>query len=108
MNLQAVDYQSPTAAKDFVESLRQTGFGVLKNHPIPKQQVSSIYANWQAFFNSQDKTSFAYNKGKQDGFFPQSVSEIAKGFKKKDIKEYFHYYPIIKIRSAWLNIYWIG
>jgi isopenicillin N synthase-like dioxygenase len=93
MKLQAVDYYSPTAAKDFVESLRQTGFGVLKNHPIPKQQVSSIYANWQAFFNSPDKTEFAYNKGTQDGFFPQSVSEIAKGFKKKDIKEYFHYYP---------------
>ena len=93
MQLQAVDYQSPTAAKDFVESLRQTGFGVLKNHPISKQRVSSIYSNWQAFFNSPDKTSYAYNKGAQDGFFPQSVSEIAKGFTKKDIKEYYHYYP---------------
>jgi isopenicillin N synthase-like dioxygenase len=93
MKLQAVDYQSPTAAKDFVESLRQTGFGVLKNHPIPKQRVSDIYANWQLFFNSPDKTNYAYNKGTQDGFFPQSVSEIAKGFTKKDIKEYYHYYP---------------
>jgi isopenicillin N synthase-like dioxygenase len=93
MKLQAVDYHSPTAAKDFVESLRQTGFGVLKNHPIPQQQVSSIYENWQAFFNSPEKASFTYNKGTQDGFFPQSVSEVAKGFKKKDIKEYFHFYP---------------
>ena len=93
MKLQAVDYQSPNAAKDFVESLRQTGFGVLKNHPIPKQQVSDIYAHWQTFFNSSEKNAFAYNKGTQDGFFPQSVSEIAKGFTKKDIKEYYHYYP---------------
>jgi isopenicillin N synthase-like dioxygenase len=93
MKLQAVDYKSPSAAKDFVESLRQTGFGVLKNHPISKQQVSSIYANWQAFFNSDEKTQYTYNKGTQDGFFPQSVSEVAKGFKKKDIKEYYHYYP---------------
>jgi isopenicillin N synthase-like dioxygenase len=93
MKLQAVDYTSPTAAQDFVESLRQTGFGVLRNHPIPQQQVSSIYANWQAFFNSDEKTQFTYNKGTQDGFFPQSVSEVAKGFKKKDIKEYYHYYP---------------
>lgn len=93
MKLEAVDYQSPTAAKDFVESLRQTGFGVLKNHPISQLQVSDIYTRWQAFFNTDDKLNFEYNKDTQDGFFPQSVSEIAKGFKKKDIKEYFHYYP---------------
>jgi len=93
MKLRAVDYKSPNAAKDFVESLRQTGFGVLKNHPISQQQVSSIYANWQAFFNTDEKNQYIYNKGPQDGFFPQSVSEIAKGFTKKDIKEYYHYYP---------------
>lgn len=93
MKLVAVDYQSPNAAKDFVESLRQTGFGVLKNHPISKQEVTSIYQNWQTFFDSDVKTDFEYNKGSQDGFFPQSVSEVAKGFKKKDIKEYYHYYP---------------
>ena len=45
------------------------------------------------FFNSDEKTQYTYNKGTQDGFFPQSVSEVAKGFKKKDIKEYYHYYP---------------
>jgi isopenicillin N synthase-like dioxygenase len=93
MKLEAVDYQSPTAAKDFVESLRQTGFGVLKNHPIAQEKVASIYQNWQAFFNTEAKSDYVYNKGTQDGFFPQSVSEVAKGFKKKDIKEYYHYYP---------------
>ncbi|WP_343771834.1 2OG-Fe(II) oxygenase family protein, partial [Marinomonas arenicola] len=34
-----------------------------------------------------------YNKGTQDGYFPPDVSETAKGHTKKDIKEYFHYYP---------------
>ncbi|MGQ8364872.1 isopenicillin N synthase family dioxygenase [Glaciecola sp. 1036] len=93
MKLEAVDYQSPTAAKDFVESLRQTGFGVLKNHPISQQKVSDIYQHWAAFFNSDEKQAFTYKKDTQDGFFPKSVSEVAKGFKKKDIKEYYHYYP---------------
>ncbi len=93
MQLVAVDYQSETAAQDFVESLHQTGFGVLKNHPIQQQTVNSIYQNWQSFFNGDDKENYLYNKGKQDGFFPTRVSETAKGFKKKDIKEYFHYYP---------------
>ncbi|MGJ8681543.1 2OG-Fe(II) oxygenase family protein [Paraglaciecola sp.] len=93
MELIAVDYQAPNADKLFVESLRTTGFGVLKNHPISQQRVRSIYENWQIFFNSQEKNDFAYSKEKHDGFFSTSVSETAKGFKKKDIKEYYHYYP---------------
>lgn len=93
MKLEAVDYRSPTAAKDFVTSLHETGFGVLKNHPISQSTVSSIYSNWQSFFESDEKQQYHYDKSTQDGYFPQSVSEVAKGFKKKDIKEYYHYYP---------------
>jgi isopenicillin N synthase-like dioxygenase len=93
MKLEAVDFNAFDAQQKFVESLRQTGFGVLKNHPISQESVASIYANWQAFFNTEEKQTYLYNKDKQDGFFPQSVSEVAKGFKKKDIKEYFHFYP---------------
>jgi isopenicillin N synthase-like dioxygenase len=93
MKLIAVDYQAPNADVLFVESLRNTGFGVLKNHPISQQRVTSIYQNWQDFFNSPDKQNFAYSKENHDGFFSTSVSETAKGFKKKDIKEYYHYYP---------------
>ena len=52
MQLLAVDYKAPDADKKFVESLRQTGFGVLKNHPIEQSSVTSIYENWQAFFNT--------------------------------------------------------
>lgn len=93
MKLVAVDYQAPDAEKQFVESLRETGFGVLKNHPIRQELVASIYKNWEAFFNTEEKWNFEYNKDTQDGFFPASVSEVAKGFKAKDIKEYYHYYP---------------
>ncbi|TDO95557.1 2OG-Fe(II) oxygenase family protein [Marinomonas balearica] len=93
MKLEAVDYQSPNAAEEFVTSLRETGFGVLKNHPIRQELVSSIYANWQTFFDSNEKENYRYNVGTQDGYFPPDVSETAKGHTKKDIKEYFHYYP---------------
>lgn len=93
MKLEAVDYAAPGADKLFVESLRATGFGVLKNHPISKQSVTSIYQNWQSFFDSAEKEQYLFDKATQDGFFPITVSETAKGFKKKDIKEYYHYYP---------------
>jgi isopenicillin N synthase-like dioxygenase len=93
MELVAVDYKAPNADKLFVESLHNTGFGVLKNHPIGKERLSSIYTRWQTFFNSDEKNQFAFDKATHDGFFSTSISETAKGFKKKDIKEYFHFYP---------------
>lgn len=93
MELIAVDYKAPNADKLFVESLRNTGFGVLKNHPISQDRVKSIYHHWQQFFNSENKNNFVYDPAKHDGFFSTQVSETAKGFKKKDIKEYYHYYP---------------
>lgn len=100
MQLVAVDYQAENAQQEFVESLRETGFGVLKNHPIQQSMVADIYAAWQQFFDSNEKFDFEYNKDTQDGYFPQSVSEVAKGFTKKDIKEYFHFYPWGKCPEA--------
>ncbi|MBY5922252.1 isopenicillin N synthase family dioxygenase [Ferrimonas balearica] len=93
MKLTAVDYRAPDAPSQFVESLRQTGFGVLKNHPIPQQLVESIYQDWQGFFDGDSKEQYHFNRETQDGFFPATVSEVAKGHTVKDIKEYFHYYP---------------
>lgn len=93
MALVAIDYQADNAAEEFTKSLRETGFGVLRNHPIQQSLVESIYKNWKNWFDSAQKEDFMYNKDTQDGFFPASVSEVAKGFKKKDIKEYFHFYP---------------
>lgn len=91
--LAAVDYQAPDAEVNFVQSLRDTGFGVLRNHPIAETSVSSIYKNWSGFFNSKDKENFQFNPEKYDGYFPQTMAETAKGGAVRDIKEYFHYYP---------------
>ncbi|UAB72345.1 isopenicillin N synthase family oxygenase [Vibrio sp. SCSIO 43132] len=93
MKLETVDYRSPDAAEQFVKSLRETGFGVLSNHPIQKELVESIYENWYKFFTSEEKEQYQFNVETQDGYFPPSVSEVAKGHTVKDIKEYFHVYP---------------
>lgn len=91
--LEAIDFSETGASEKFVNSLRETGFGVLKNHPINKALVESIYTNWQQFFDGEEKNNFVFNKGPQDGFFPAKLAESAKGQSVKDIKEYFHYYP---------------
>ncbi|POZ63020.1 isopenicillin N synthase family dioxygenase [Chromobacterium alticapitis] len=93
MNVRVVDYRAPDAAEQFTRSLHETGFGVLTNHPIPQDLVEKIYADWLAFFNSEEKFDYAYSVEKQDGWFSPEVSETAKGATLKDIKEYFHIYP---------------
>ncbi|MCX4028501.1 isopenicillin N synthase family oxygenase [Endozoicomonas sp. SM1973] len=93
MQVQTVDYLAPDCAQRFVESLRTTGFGVLKNHPISQSLVESIYQNWYEFFVSDEKHQYQYNVDSQDGYFPPDVSEVAKGHQVKDIKEYYHIYP---------------
>ncbi|MCW8864454.1 MAG: isopenicillin N synthase family oxygenase [Colwellia sp.] len=93
MSLPVVDYTAKDAPEQFVKSLRETGFGVLTNHPIKQSLVESIYKHWQDFFNSEAKHDFAFDVEKQDGYFAPEISETAKGHKHKDIKEYYHVYP---------------
>jgi len=93
MNVLTVDYSATDAPQRFVESLHKTGFGVITNHPIAKEKVQAIYDTWYEFFMSEAKHDFLFSKETQDGYFPPSVSETAKGHSIKDIKEYFHCYP---------------
>ncbi len=100
MHVQNVDYTSSDAAERFVQSLRETGFGVLRNHPIPGDLVESIYRHWQAFFDDSTKLDWRYDVGRQDGYFPPDVSETAKGHSVRDLKEYYHVYPWGRVPDA--------
>lgn len=72
MELVAVDYTSPTAKQDFVRSLRDTGFGVLKNHPLRQEEVQALYDDWRQFFGEDRKNDFAVPHNGAGGFYPQS------------------------------------
>ena len=50
MDVAVVDYQSPDAPKRFTESLRDTGFAVLTNHPIQYDMVQQLQNEWLNFF----------------------------------------------------------
>jgi len=88
----AVSYTDPQAPALFAESMRTTGFGVLKDHPIPQDLVDAVHRDWLAFFDGEAKHAYAFDKEKHDGFFSTAVSEVAKGNDKKDLKEYYHYF----------------
>lgn len=93
MNVLQIDFNAPNAQQLFSESLRHTGFAVLDNHPIEWSFIADIYKEWMVFFASPQKENYRFNRETQDGFFPQSISEKAKGASLKDIKEYYQYYP---------------
>ena len=92
MELAALDFQAEGTDIRFVESLRNTGFGVLENHPLDLDLIASIYEHWSDFFKSGRAPSYVLNRDTQDGFFSRDDAESAKGFDEKDIKEYFHFY----------------
>jgi isopenicillin N synthase-like dioxygenase len=89
-----VDYKDPQASQMFADSLRDTGFAVLKNFPIDLALIEACYTAWHAFF-AQDlvaKEAYAFSSKTHDGYVSPALSETAKGNTVKDLKEFYHYY----------------
>lgn len=93
MHITPVDYRDPDAPRKFSQSLHDTGFGVLTNHPLSQEMLNTIYSEWLDFYHTDAKQKYVFNKDKMDGYFPPNISETAKGFEKRDLKEFFHIYP---------------
>ncbi len=101
MDVLTVDYRAADAQQRFSKSMRETGFVVLKNHPIPYELVENAFSIWSTFFASNRKNDFRFDpskEGAQDGYFPFK-SENAKGYEKKNLMEFFHYYRWGKLPS---------
>jgi isopenicillin N synthase-like dioxygenase len=90
MDVAVVDYTSPDAPEAFTRSLRETGFAVLVNHPLPWSLVEQIYREWSAFFDSPAVDKYLRDWDEQAGWFPVKRSETAKGRSVRDLKEFFH------------------
>jgi len=99
MHVLNVNYTTPEAPKLFCQSLKDTGFAVLNNHPISPNLINQVYQNWKDFFSSEEKNNYLFRREEQDGYFPYR-SETAKGVKTSDLKEFFHIYPWGRIPEA--------
>ncbi len=93
MHLPVLDFAAPDAPQAFCRSLHETGFAVLRNHPLPQSLVEGIYAEWRAFFDTPAKHDYRFDPATGDGYFSTAVSETAKGEKQRDLKEFFHIFP---------------
>jgi isopenicillin N synthase-like dioxygenase len=90
MQVAVVDYQAGDAPETFTRSLRETGFAVLVNHPLPWSLVEQIYREWSEFFDSPAVEHYLRDWDEQAGWFPIDRSETAKGRTVRDLKEFFH------------------
>ena len=99
MQVAKISYNDENAPIAFTKSLKETGFGVIIDHPIKPELVDNVYKEWEQFFNSDSKHDYLFNPLKQDGYFPLGT-ENAKGYNAKDHKEFFHFYPWGKTPST--------
>jgi len=90
-NVLAISYNDPAAGEKFAKSLHETGFAILKDHPISAIKIDQMYDTWKAFFSRDDKSDNAPAPGEVHGYYGFK-SENAKGAKHKDLKEFYHVY----------------
>jgi len=76
---------------------------VIHHHPISKDLLDDLYAEWRAFFSSEDKAQYTFTQDTQAGYFPFR-SENAKDAKHKDLKEFYHFYPWWKNPDAIMHV----
>ena len=91
MQVAKIHYNDKNAPTAFTKSLKDTGFGLLVDHPILPELIKTVYREWKDFFESELKHTYLFDPLKQDGYFPLGT-ENAKGYSAKDHKEFFHFY----------------
>ena len=92
IDVSTIDYKEPNASAQFENSLKLSGFAIIKNHPIDQDLIQFVYKDWEEFFKNENKNDLLFNKDKQDGYFP-FLAENAKNSTIKDLKEFYHIYP---------------
>ncbi len=91
IDILTINYNDSDADRLFEESLKNTGFAVIKDHPIDKDLIGEVYKEWENYFSSESKNDYMFDEVKQDGYFPY-LTENAKGSTAKDLKEFYHIY----------------
>lgn len=90
-NVLAISYNDPDAGKLFSKSLHETGFAILKDHPVDSTSIDNMYSTWANYFTDDARFNDAVKAGEAHGYYGFK-SENAKGKTQKDLKEFFHAY----------------
>lgn len=75
----------------FIESLRRTGFAVIRGHDVETGLIgSSIIPQWRDFFDSPARERWRGQDGAQWGYFERDGRLLPDGVTRTDIKQFFH------------------
>lgn len=105
MKVKTVSFRSPTAGQEFTASLLETGFAVIKDHPVDQKLINDTFEDWARFFESKEKFDYTFDPATQSGYFPFRT-ENAKDSKQKDLKEFFHLYPRTQMPKSMSDRTW--
>ena len=97
MDVKLVDFTLPEAPRFFTESMLESGFAVITNHNIARDEISDFYHAWEHFFVHEKPEEFLAKGEDQAGYFSEEKAETAKGNTAQDLKEYFQYWPGTKV-----------
>jgi isopenicillin N synthase-like dioxygenase len=103
--LPTIDYRASHAPQAFAQSLQKVGFAILSHSPISNDLIHRTYAEWQLFFNSEEKNQYTFDPQVQSGYFPLQT-EQAKGHTTPDLKEFFHVYPDHPLPAGMSDVTW--
>jgi isopenicillin N synthase-like dioxygenase len=93
MKVSVVDLNLDNAPQLVTESLIESGFAVVENHPIPASELDEFYGAWDNFFLNGNPGDYLADAESQAGYFPPDLAETAKGHEAQDLKEYFQFWP---------------
>lgn len=93
MKVRIVDLNQDDAPGQVTESLIESGFAVVENHPIPASELDEFYQAWDDFFLHGNPKNYSTDAESQAGYFSPDLAETAKGHEAQDLKEYFQFWP---------------
>ena len=93
MKVKIVDLKEDDAPQQVTESLIESGFAVVENHPIPASELDEFYAAWDNFFLNGNPEEYTVDPETHAGYFSPNQAETAKGHEAQDLKEYFQFWP---------------
>lgn len=67
MNILTVPCTAPDASRRFAEALKNAGFAVITDHPIPQDLIQEVFEEWTRLFRGEDKWNYKFDPGKQEG-----------------------------------------
>lgn len=94
MKVKVCNLRDGSFDRDFLESIKNTGFAVITHHGIDSELIRKAQNMWRGFFlRAPEDKAFFVNKKDSNMGYKGMKQETALGAKKADLKEFFHWKP---------------